>query len=45
MAVAGSGYDQELDAIEFILRDRLPLTPTQIRDESFDLVKYAVQAK
>jgi apoptosis-inducing factor 3 len=45
LAVAGSGYDQELDAIELILRDRLPLTPYQIRDESFDLLKYAVQAK
>jgi NADPH-dependent 2,4-dienoyl-CoA reductase/sulfur reductase-like enzyme/nitrite reductase/ring-hydroxylating ferredoxin subunit len=40
-AAAGCGYDTELDAIEYIMRDRMPLTPDQMRDESFDLVEYA----
>jgi apoptosis-inducing factor 3 len=39
-AVAGCGHDAEMDAIEFILRDRLPLSPAQMRDESFDLIAY-----
>jgi NADPH-dependent 2,4-dienoyl-CoA reductase/sulfur reductase-like enzyme/nitrite reductase/ring-hydroxylating ferredoxin subunit len=41
LAAAGCGYDTELDAIEYILRDRMPLTPEQMRDEGFDLVAYA----
>ena len=45
LAVAGSGYDQELDAIEIILRNKLPLSPAQIQDASFDLVGYAKQGK
>jgi NADPH-dependent 2,4-dienoyl-CoA reductase/sulfur reductase-like enzyme/nitrite reductase/ring-hydroxylating ferredoxin subunit len=45
LAVAGSGYDQELDAIEIILRDKLPLTAAQIQDESFDLIGYAKQGQ
>lgn len=40
-AAAGSGYDAELDAIEFILRDRMPLSTAQMRDPSFSLVEYA----
>ncbi|MBI5666395.1 MAG: FAD-dependent oxidoreductase [Chloroflexi bacterium] len=40
-AAAGCGYDRELDAIEYILRDRLPLSPEQMRDDRFDLVAYA----
>ena len=31
-----------MDAIEFLLMDGKPLTPEQMRDESFDLVAYAV---
>ncbi len=40
-AAAGLGHDAEMDAIELILRDRLPLTLQQMRDESFDLIAYA----
>ncbi len=40
-AAAGSNHGAEMCAIEFILRDRMPLTPEQMRDESFDLVGYA----
>ncbi len=43
-AAAGSKHDQEMAAIEFILRDVLPLTPDQMRDEGFDLVEYAVSS-
>jgi hypothetical protein len=38
LAAASCNHDTELDAIEFILRDKLPLTPDQMRDEHFDLV-------
>ena len=41
VAAAGVKRDREMDAIEFILRDRLPLTPAQMRDADFDLVAYA----
>ncbi|MFN8419443.1 MAG: FAD-dependent oxidoreductase [Anaerolineae bacterium] len=41
LAAAGMQRDTELDAIEFILRDAKPLTVDQMRDEKFDLVKYA----
>jgi apoptosis-inducing factor 3 len=43
LAVSGSGYDKELDAIEIILRDKLPLTKDQIQDEAFDLIRHATQ--
>ncbi len=41
-AAAGSKHDREMDAIEFILMDGKPLTPEQMRDANFDLVRYAV---
>jgi NADPH-dependent 2,4-dienoyl-CoA reductase/sulfur reductase-like enzyme len=40
-AAAGCGYDAELDAIEFILRDQMPLSLDQMHDPSFDLIRYA----
>ncbi len=40
-AAAGCQHDQELDAVEFILREKMRLTVKQMRDESFDLVTYA----
>ncbi len=40
LAAGGCNYDRDLDAIEFILRDSLPLTPDQMRDPAFDLVAY-----
>ena len=40
-AAAGCGYDQDLDALEFILRDKLPLSTAQMRDTSFSLSNYA----
>jgi len=43
-AVVGVGYDQELDAAEIIMMRGLPLTPEQVRRESFDLLTYAQQA-
>ncbi|MEO8394381.1 MAG: FAD-dependent oxidoreductase, partial [Chloroflexota bacterium] len=43
-AAAGSKHDQEMAALEFILRDRMPLTADQMRDAAFDLVKYAVSS-
>ena len=43
-AAAGLKHDPEMDAIEFILRDRLPLTPAQMRDPAFDLIAYATKA-
>lgn len=44
LAALGCGWshDAEMDAIEFILRDKMPLTPEQMRNASFDLVGYAV---
>jgi hypothetical protein len=44
-AAAGVKHDREMDAIEFILRDGLPLTVEQMQDEDFDLVRYAVEGK
>jgi len=41
VAAAGNYRDREMDAIEFILRDRLPITAAQLRNEQFDLVAYA----
>ncbi|HVU15094.1 MAG TPA: FAD-dependent oxidoreductase, partial [Phototrophicaceae bacterium] len=41
-AASGAKHDQVMDAIEFILLDGKPLTPEQMRDESFDLVAHAV---
>jgi NADPH-dependent 2,4-dienoyl-CoA reductase/sulfur reductase-like enzyme/nitrite reductase/ring-hydroxylating ferredoxin subunit len=40
-AAAGYGHDREMDAIEFILRDGMSLSPAQMRDAQFDLVAYA----
>lgn len=40
-AAVGSKHDREMDAIEFILRDGMALTPAQMRDDNFDLVAYA----
>jgi len=40
-AAAGRGYSAELDAVEFILRDRMPLSPGQMRDPGFDFVAHA----
>lgn len=40
-AAAGAKHDRALNAIEFILLDGKPLTPEQMRAESFDLVAYA----
>ncbi len=41
LAAAGLNRDAEMDALELILRDRLPLSVDQMRVESFDLVDYA----
>ncbi len=41
VAAAGHNHDRDMDAVEFILRDRLAVTPAQLRDENFDLVAYA----
>lgn len=41
LAAAGRGRDHDMTAIEFILRDGLPLTPDQMRDETFDLAEHA----
>lgn len=41
-AAAGVKRDREMDAIELILRDGLPLTVAQMEDEQFDLVAYAL---
>ena len=40
-AAAGCNHDQELDAIELILRENMLLTPAQMRDAKFDLVAFA----
>ncbi len=40
-AAAGLKHDPDMDAVEFILRDRLPLSSDQMRDPAFDLVGYA----
>lgn len=44
-AAAGCNHDRELDALEFILRDNISLTPAQMRDESFDLAAHAQTGK
>jgi NADPH-dependent 2,4-dienoyl-CoA reductase/sulfur reductase-like enzyme/nitrite reductase/ring-hydroxylating ferredoxin subunit len=41
LAAAGVQHDAEMDAIEFILRDGMPLTREQMQDSTFDLVRYA----
>jgi NADPH-dependent 2,4-dienoyl-CoA reductase/sulfur reductase-like enzyme len=41
LAAAACDHDADLDAIEFILRDNMALTPEQMRDPAFDLVRYA----
>jgi NADPH-dependent 2,4-dienoyl-CoA reductase/sulfur reductase-like enzyme len=44
-AAAGVKRDRDMDAIEFILRDGLPLTKEQMGDMNFDLVGYALGKK
>ena len=39
-AAAGRKHDREMDAVEFILRDHLPIHAEQLRDPNFDLVAY-----
>ncbi len=39
-AAAGCQRDPQMDAVEFILRDDMPLSLAQMRDDSFDLVAY-----
>jgi NADPH-dependent 2,4-dienoyl-CoA reductase/sulfur reductase-like enzyme/nitrite reductase/ring-hydroxylating ferredoxin subunit len=41
-AAAGVKHDLEMDALEFILRDGLPLTVEQMADKNFDLVAHAL---
>ncbi|MBA3874632.1 MAG: FAD-dependent oxidoreductase [Anaerolineae bacterium] len=43
LAAAGCGHDQELDALEFILQAKLPLSVGQMRDSDFSLVEYAAK--
>ncbi|MFN8377984.1 MAG: FAD-dependent oxidoreductase [Anaerolineae bacterium] len=43
-AAVGSNADQDLAALEFILRHHLPLTVEQMRDPVFSLVDYARRA-
>jgi NADPH-dependent 2,4-dienoyl-CoA reductase/sulfur reductase-like enzyme len=40
-AAAGCGYDAELDAIELIMRDQMPLSLDQMHDPSFSFIEYA----
>ena len=44
-AAAGVKRDRELDAIELILRDGLPLSAEQMEDERFDLIAHALGKK
>ncbi|HLU10030.1 MAG TPA: FAD-dependent oxidoreductase [Oceanobacillus sp.] len=44
-AAAGVKRDRDMDAIEFILLDDMPLTKEQMENESFDLVAYALGKK
>jgi NADPH-dependent 2,4-dienoyl-CoA reductase/sulfur reductase-like enzyme len=44
-AAAGVKHDPEMDAIELILRDDLPLSNVQMQDQSFDLIAYALGQK
>jgi NADPH-dependent 2,4-dienoyl-CoA reductase/sulfur reductase-like enzyme/nitrite reductase/ring-hydroxylating ferredoxin subunit len=39
-AAAGCGHDQDLIAVEFVLKHGLPLSVEQIRDTTFSLVDY-----
>lgn len=41
LAAAGFNQDKDMAALEFILREGLNLTPDQMRDEGYDLVKHA----
>lgn len=41
-AATGMGHDRDLDALEFILKDGMALTPNEMANEQFDLVAYAV---
>ncbi len=42
-AAVGCDHDQDLDALEFILLAKLPLTVDQMRDPDFSLIEYASQ--
>lgn len=44
LAAAGVGHDAEMAALEFILRDQIPLTADQMRDSGFDLIAHATRA-
>jgi NADPH-dependent 2,4-dienoyl-CoA reductase/sulfur reductase-like enzyme/nitrite reductase/ring-hydroxylating ferredoxin subunit len=44
-AAAGVKRDREIDALELIMRDGLPLTVEQMEDENFDLVAHALGKK
>jgi apoptosis-inducing factor 3 len=44
-AAVGCQHDRDMDAIEFILRDQLPLRADQMRDSAFDLIAYASGVK
>ncbi|MCC7208445.1 MAG: NAD(FAD)-dependent dehydrogenase, partial [Anaerolineae bacterium] len=44
-AAAGVDQDADLCAVEFILRDRLPLSAAQMRDPAFSLVEYVKGAR
>lgn len=39
LAAVGAKHDPDMDAIEFMMRDGIKLTPEQMRDEKYDLVK------
>lgn len=41
LAAAGCKRDAELNALEFILKDNLPLTPEQMQNPDFDLIAYS----
>ncbi|MBZ0293841.1 MAG: FAD-dependent oxidoreductase [Anaerolineae bacterium] len=43
LAAAGCNRDRDMDALELILRDRMPLSVEQMRDSAFDLAQYATQ--
>jgi NADPH-dependent 2,4-dienoyl-CoA reductase/sulfur reductase-like enzyme len=40
-AAVSLGRDKEMCALEFILHNRLPLSPAQMQDDTFDLIAYA----
>ncbi len=44
LAATGLKHNRDLDALEFILQSRKPLTKAQMTDKSFDLPAYAATA-